>query len=140
VTVTSMRRGILRFRLQRSRRKVLFIADLSGIEPLCTLLESLPAAPADGTLLYRAVTDGDTRMLDETCAGARNGIVLHTLSGPDMGESSTDQLGIPAIMRLVPDVLARDVFVCGSPGLVDTVRRRLRLIGLPVRRVHSARF
>jgi predicted ferric reductase len=119
----------------------LFIADRSGIEPLCTALDSLPAAPADGTLLYRAVTDSDARMLDENCAlGARRGIVLHTLSGPDTGESSTDQLGIPSIMRLVPDVLARDVFVCGSPDLVDPVRRRLRLIGLPVRRVHSARF
>jgi predicted ferric reductase len=125
----------------RSRRKVLLIAGGIGITPLRALLASLPAAPGDITLLYRAMSVDDVIFRDEIAdLGARRGIALHALIGAEIGDDRTDQLGIPAITRLVPDVGSRDVFVCGPPGLVDAVRRRLRVIGVPSPQIHFERF
>jgi len=125
----------------RTRRKVLLIAGGIGITPLRALLASMPASPGDLTLLYRAVSADDVIFKDELAQlGARRGIVLHALLGDEIGDDRTDQLGVPAITRLVPDIESRDVFVCGPPGLVDAVRRRLRLIGVPGAQIHFERF
>jgi predicted ferric reductase len=125
----------------RTRRKVLLIAGGIGITPLRALLASMPAAPGDLTLLYRAVTADDVIFRDELAQlGQRRGVALHALLGDVIGDDRTDQLGVPAIKHLVPDVESRDVFVCGPPGLVDAVRRRLRLIGVPPAQIHFERF
>ena len=65
---------------------------------------------------------------------------MHYLTGFEIGDDQTDQLGIPAITRLVPDVIERDCFVCGPPALVDAVCRRLHAIGVPDASVHFERF
>ena len=125
----------------RTRRKVLLIAGGIGITPLRALLASMPASPGDLTLLYRAVTADEVIFRDELAQlGQRRGVVLHALLGEVIGDDRTDQLGVPAIKQLVPDVESRDVFVCGPPGLVDAVRRRLRLIGVPPAQIHFERF
>ena len=83
---------------RRTRRKVLLIAGGIGITPLRALLASLPAAPGDITLLYRAVSADDVIFRDEIAdLGARRGVVLHALLGAEIGDDQTDQLGIPAI-------------------------------------------
>jgi len=126
---------------RRTRRKVVLIAGGIGITPLRALLASLPASPGDLTLLYRAASADDVIFKDElTELGARRGIVLHALLGDDIGDDRTDQLGVPAIKKLVPDIETRDVFVCGPPGLVDAVRRRLRIIGVHPAQIHFERF
>jgi predicted ferric reductase len=126
---------------RRTRRQVLLIAGGIGITPLRALVASLRAAPGDITLLYRAESADDVIFRDEiTDIGARRGIVLHALLGAEIGDDRTDQLGFPAIMRLVPDVRERDVFVCGPPGMIDALRRRLRRIGVPGEQVHFERF
>jgi predicted ferric reductase len=126
---------------RRDRRRVLLIGGGIGITPLRALLASMPAAPGDITLLYRVATAEDVIFRDEIAdIAARRHVVLHALIGSEIGDDQTDQLGIPAILALVPDVRDRDVFVCGPPGLVDTVRRRLRTIGVPHEQVHFERF
>jgi len=126
---------------RRTRRKMVLIAGGIGITPLRALLASLPASPGDITLVYRAATADDVIFKDElTRLGAQRGIVLHALIGDEIGDDRTDQLGVPAITKLVPDIGARDVFVCGPPGLVDAVRRRLRIIGVPPAQIHFERF
>lgn len=125
----------------RNRRGVLLIAGGIGITPLRALLASMPAAPGDIVLLYRAVTAEDVIFRDEIAdLGKRRGIVLHALLGSEIGDDQTDQLSVPAILGLVPDVRDRDVFVCGPPGLVDALRRRLRVIGVAPEQVHFERF
>ena len=126
---------------RRTRRRAVLIAGGIGITPLRALLASLPASPGDMILLYRAVSADEVIFRDEIAEiGARRGVELHALLGAEIGDDQTDQLGIPAILRLVPDVLDRDVFVCGPPGMVDAVRRRLRRIGVPPEQVHFERF
>ena len=125
----------------RTRRRVVLIAGGIGITPLRALLASMPAAPGEITLVYRAVSADDVLFRDEiTEIGTRRGVVLHALLGAEIGDDLTDQLGIPAIMRLVPDVRDRDVFLCGPPAMVDAVRRRLHRIGVPAEQIHFERF
>jgi ferredoxin-NADP reductase len=50
---------------RRSRAKVLLLAGGVGITPLRALFESLPAAPSDLTLLYRARTAQDLALRTE---------------------------------------------------------------------------
>ena len=43
-------------------------------------------------------------------------------------------------VRLVPGLAARDVYLCGPPGLAGAVRRALAEAGLPRRQLHEERF
>jgi ferredoxin-NADP reductase len=40
----------------------------------------------------------------------------------------------------VPDLLERDVYVCGPPGLTDVVETNVRSAGVPRRFIHTERF
>jgi predicted ferric reductase len=126
---------------RRTRQRVLLIAGGIGITPLRALLDALPAEPGELTLLYRVQTPNDFVFRNELDELVRSrGIVIHPLAGPEIGDDRTDRLGIPALRSLVPDVLDRDVFVCGPAALVDVVRRRLRVIGVPPTQIHIERF
>ena len=70
----------------------------------------------------------------------QRGIDLRHLIGVDIGDDQTDQLGIPAIRRMIPDIAERDVFVCGPPAMLTAVRRRLRALRVPLAQIHFERF
>jgi predicted ferric reductase len=126
---------------RRARRRVAMIAGGIGITPIRALLESLPADPGQVTLLYRAASRGDVAFGKELAALAeRKGFELQLLIGPEIGDDRTDQLGVPALRGLVPDIAHRDVYVCGPPAMVDAVRRRLDMLHVPRSRVHFERF
>jgi ferredoxin-NADP reductase len=44
------------------------------------------------------------------------------------------------LRQLVPDLVRRDVWLCGPPGLVQTSLRALRDAGVPRRQIHLATF
>jgi ferredoxin-NADP reductase len=41
---------------------------------------------------------------------------------------------------MVPDLVRRDVYLCGPPGLSTAVREALRGAGLPDAQLHEERF
>ena len=126
---------------RRTRRRVAMIAGGIGITPLRALLETIAVEPGDMTLLYRAATDRDVAFRKEIATIAdRRGIDVHTLVGREIGTDQTDQLGVPALRNLIPDIAERDVFVCGPPPMVDAIRRRLAILRVPASRVHFERF
>lgn len=49
-------------------------------------------------------------------------------------------LSAAALLRMVPDLAGRDVYLCGPPALMDAVRRSLRQAGLPSEQLHEERF
>jgi predicted ferric reductase len=126
---------------RRTRRRVALIAGGIGITPLRALVETLPGNAGDVTLLYRAASEGDVafRKELETIASQR-GLDVRFLVGSDIGDDQTDQLGVPALRRLIPDIALRDVFVCGPPAMLNAVRRRLQVLHVPARHVHYERF
>jgi predicted ferric reductase len=122
---------------RRTHRNVLLIAGGVGITPMRALFESLPLAPGeDLLLLYRARTPDELLFRHELDAIAtQRGARVHYLLGPDR-----EPLSAAGLRRIVPDLAQRDVYMCGSPGLTDAVRRSLREAGLPAEQLHEERF
>jgi ferredoxin-NADP reductase len=123
---------------RRRRRKVLLLAGGVGITPLRTLFETLPAAPGDLTLVYRA-TDRAGLVLTEELAriAAARGAALHYLVG-----SRRDLAGDPltTLSRLVPGLAAHDVYLCGPEGMTAAATAALRRAGVPRRHIHHESF
>jgi predicted ferric reductase len=126
---------------RRTRRKVALIAGGIGITPIRALVETLHADPGDVALLYRVATDADVAFRKELQRLAeRRGVDLRVLVGSDIGDDHTDQLGVPQLRALLPDIARRDVYLCGPPAMVDSVRRRLRHLRVPRDQIHFERF
>jgi predicted ferric reductase len=126
--------------IRNTGRLPLFIAGGIGITPIRALLDEL-SVQSGAVLLYRANRKADIVFAEEIDdLAARKAVRVHYMIGTEIGDDETDQLGIPAILGLVPDVIERDCYVCGPPVLVDVVRRRLHAIGVPHTSVHFERF
>ena len=133
---------------QRVTDRVAMLACGIGITPMRALLEDLPYAPGDATLIYRARSEPDLIFRTELeQLAARRGVGIHYLTGPRIpGRSSwlprnSAQLrDSDALLRLVPDLLERDVFVCGPDPWMDAVARATTTAGLPAEQLHQERF
>ena len=128
--------------LRRTRRRVAFIAGGIGITPLRAMLEDMPAGHGDLSLIYRAARHEDLVFRAELDAlAAERGADVHYVVGHrDSPNLPLEPLGAPSLVGLIPDIGERDVFVCGPDGLMETVVRSLRSIGLPAARIHAERF
>jgi predicted ferric reductase len=122
---------------RRTRNDVLLIAGGVGITPMRALLETIPLARGqDLTLLYRARSFDDVVFrseLDEIAG--RRGVDVHYLLGEDRS-----CLALPSLLWHVPDLVLRDVYLCGPPPMADAVRAVLRDAGLPAGQLHEERF
>ncbi|MFJ5228938.1 ferric reductase-like transmembrane domain-containing protein [Kitasatospora sp. NPDC088391] len=124
---------------RRTRRKVLLLAGGVGITPMRALFETLPGGPGDLALLYRAGSADHLvlrRELEEIAA--RRQAELHYLLGSSDGEYNP--LAPALLLRLLPDLTERDVFLCGPPGMTAAAVEALGRAGVPPRRVHCETF
>ena len=139
--------GRLTAERRRTRRVVLMACGI-GITPIRALLEELEYAPGAATLIYRARTPADFVLWPEVDAIARaRGVAVHYLSGPRiadraswMPESAAGWSDATALLHLVPDLPAADLFVCGPDSWMDAVRAAAVDAGLPVGQLHEERF
>jgi ferredoxin-NADP reductase len=51
-----------------------------------------------------------------------------------------DLLSAASLTRLVPNLVDRDVYLCGPPGLATALRASLTGAGLPPGQLHEERF
>ncbi|MFG2137502.1 ferric reductase-like transmembrane domain-containing protein [Streptomyces sp. NPDC048650] len=124
---------------RRTRRKVLLLAGGVGITPMRALFETLPGAPGDLTLLYRAGDAAQLVLRDELEAiAAARGAALHYLLGPS--DAPFDPLAPRALRHLVPDLPEHDVYLCGPPGMTRSATAALRRAGVPGSRIHAEHF
>lgn len=102
------------------RRPVLFVAGGSGITPVIAILRDLEQREEleDVALIHVARTDADAIFGRElaTIAHANPGFQL--ISHRDANDGMLDAA---AIRTYAPYLGARDIYVCGPPGLVDLV-------------------
>jgi predicted ferric reductase len=124
----------------RRRRKVLLIAGGVGITPLRALLESLPAAPGDLTLIYRvsSLRDAVFRRELEEIAARRKARVWFVAGRRD--ELDGNPLSGGELTRRVPGLIDHDVYLCGPPGLTAAVTRELLDAGVRRRQIHRESF
>lgn len=125
---------------RRQRRKVLLLAGGVGITPLRTLFETLPGAPGEVTLLYRATAATDLVLREELDLIARQrGARVHYLLGPPR-RGANDHLSPQHLQRLVPDLARHDVFLCGPGPMMAAARAALQHAGVPRRHIHDESF
>jgi predicted ferric reductase len=126
----------------RTKARVLLIAGGIGITPLRALLEELPAARGNLTLVYRASGPEDVvfqREIDEL-ARLRGATVHYLVGRRGSAEMPIDPLDPRALRRLVPDINDRDIYVCGPTGMMTRVLDSLRRLRVPDKQVHYERF
>ncbi len=125
---------------RRRRRKVLLIAGGVGITPLRALFETLPGAPGEVTLLYRASDPTSVVFADELAAIARHrGARLHFLLGR-RAQLGYDPLSKDALATAILDLRDHDVYVCGPAGMAQSTVTALRAAKVPRRHIHSESF
>lgn len=124
---------------RRTRRRVALIAGGVGITPLRALLETLPARRGEITLLYRVRSEGDVLFRTEIDELAKTrGIDVRYLLGPR--DKRPGPLSARHLIKHLPDVARRDVYVCGPPGMMDEAAKSLRELGVPRSQIHYERF
>jgi predicted ferric reductase len=127
-------------RRRRARPRVALIAGGIGITPVRSLLEDLPAAAGEIAVIYRARRDEDVVLRQELDALAlARGADVHYVIGDHAGAGAA-LLSREHLRELVPDIAAREVFVCGPPAMVTALRRALRGAQVPSRHIHTERF
>lgn len=126
----------------QTKARVLLIAGGIGITPLRALLEDLPTARGDLTLIYRATQPDDVVFRDEIdeLAGLRGATIHYIVGKRGSVDLPTDPLEPEALRGLVPDLNDRDIYVCGPVGMMDSVISRLRALRVPDSQVHYERF
>lgn len=114
----------------------LLVAGGIGVTPVRALLEE---SSGPTVVLYRVRTEADAVLLPELQALAqRRGAQLHLLTGRTVpGDSPFDP---HRLLALVPDVVQRDVYVCGPPAMTEAVLDSLRQLGVPRAQRHAERF
>jgi predicted ferric reductase len=107
----------------------LLIAGGVGVTPIRALLEEIKGHVV---VLYRVRDERDAVLLDELRALAP---VVRVLSGPSAGQFNPESL-----RYMVPDIWARDVFVCGPAAMTNAVLASTRALQVPDRQVHAEKF
>jgi predicted ferric reductase len=123
----------------KTREGTVLIAGGVGVTPIRALLEELSGPIA---VLYRVQSPADAVLLAEMEQLARmKGGRVHVLSGrTGAGNPPNVPFAPENLVRLVPDILERDVFVCGPPAMTDAVLKSLRQLKVPPLQIHAERF
>ena len=132
----------------RTRRRITLLASGIGITPLRALLEELPYAPGEATLIYRARETRDVTFKREIDAlaqrrGARVFYVLgRRIRNRDswLPENAAHLPDAAALLELVPDVAEHDVYICGADAWMDAAAAAALAADVPAENVHMERF
>ncbi|MFF3330910.1 ferric reductase-like transmembrane domain-containing protein [Streptomyces sp. NPDC002888] len=120
--------------MHRTRPEAVLIAGGVGVTPIRALLEELHG---HAVVIYRVATDRDAVLYDELRELAHaKGADLHLVTGPPV----PDRLAPAELVRLVPDIADRDVFLCGPPPMMNAVLGSLRELNVPKQQTHFERF
>jgi predicted ferric reductase len=118
------------------RPRALLVAAGVGVTALRALLEDLPARSSPVVIL-RASREADLVFraeVTELVRGRRGR--LHELVGSREQSALTGR----SLLRLVPDLDFRDVYVCGPEGFVADVVQVARSLGVPDDAIHHEAF
>jgi predicted ferric reductase len=124
--------------VRRTRGRALLIAGGIGIGPIRALLEELPSGAA---VIYRASTSAEVVLREELdrIAEMRHADVWYVIGNRDDPGPRAMMTGT-GMMQIVPDVAARDAYLCGPEGFIKGARRALRAAGVPRRQIHETMF
>ena len=124
-----------------TKEKKLYIAGGVGITPIRSMFEESVLNHQNATLLYGNKDDKDVPLKKELDAIAKSGAaVTYVYSGKKVSGALHGRINGDLIQEQVPDVLSRDVYVCGPPALMEAVVADLKKIGVPTEQIHYEQF
>jgi predicted ferric reductase len=129
----------------RTRRRLAFLGAGVGVTPLRALAEGLDYAHGDAIWIERFRTT--PLFASETASLARTR-GLQTLrvggrrrhEGSWLGTCKAPRDDLEALRSWIPDVVERDVYVCGPPAWTRLVVTTLKAAGLPANQIHLETF
>lgn len=126
------------------KNKVAYIAGGIGITPIRSMIEerAMAGKKDDAILLYGNRTQADTALMGELemLAGKINMPIYNVLSDQPDYKGEKGFVDKEKIVRLIPDFIERDIFLCGPPPMMAGVKKALRELGVPDSQVHYERF
>lgn len=117
--------------------KFLFIAGGIGITPIYSMMESMASRNKDMILLYGNRTPDETVFLKELSHFAK---VIPVYSHASITDQESGYIDREKIERLVPDVMTRDIYICGPKPMMKGVIKILQELGVPRKHLHYERF
>jgi predicted ferric reductase len=122
----------------RTQEKVLLVAGGIGITPIRALVEEMEG---DIVVLHRVVADEDLVFSDELNQLAKERLItLLNVVGYHRTPEGRELLSPKHLQQLVPDLVDREVYLCGPTGFIDVLENELRRAGVPRKHLHVERF
>ena len=129
----------------RTKRKMLMIAAGIGVAPVRSLARSVVSEPGDVTIIYRVRDESDAALIQELREiSVSRGHHLNMLEG-----QRTDQSWLPGksdlteserVLKIAPDAVNSDVFICGPADWTKSVEKSLRQLNLKPEQIHAEEF
>ncbi|WP_083420056.1 ferredoxin reductase family protein [Pseudofrankia sp. BMG5.36] len=120
--------------------KSLLVAGGSGIGPVRALAEDLAGRGDDVIVVHRVRRTHDLALGRELRRISSNQrLLVHGVVG-SRRELGYDPMSADLLAESVPDVIERDVFICGPAGLTHGLVRSLRALGLADDQIHTEDF
>jgi ferredoxin-NADP reductase len=125
----------------RRRKRVLLLGGGVGVTPLRAIAETLEGNERDVIFAQRASSEHDLLMADELWRMQRQGkLTFLPILGKRGKTAKEDPMHPQQLLWRIPDLRDREVFICGSPGMVAASIRNLRKAGVRRRYIHSELF
>jgi predicted ferric reductase len=125
----------------RRRRRVLLIGGGVGVTPLRAIAETLGGNERDVIFAQRASSEHELLMVDELRRMQRQGKLTFLPILGRRGKTAREDPMHPTRLRTaIPDLREREVFICGSPGMVAATIKTLRRAGVQRRYIHTELF
>jgi len=123
-----------RFTAERATtHRVLLVAGGAGIGPVRALAQDLLGRGHELVVVHRAHDERGLALAGEFTPSPSLRYVPVPGRRARLGH---DPLAPDRLVRLVPDIAERDVFVCGPDPMIDTVVRAARRLGVPAAAIH----
>jgi predicted ferric reductase len=122
----------------RRRERVVLIAGGIGITPIRALCEEMTG---DIVLIYRVIRAEELVFRAELDRlASERGLVVHYVVGDHRAPGGVRLLSAEHLRELVPDLMQREVFLCGPPAMMVAAEKSLEAAGVPLKEIHVERF
>ncbi len=124
--------------------RALLIAGGIGITPIRSIAEALVKTGHQALLLYANRNSGTMvfkKELEDLADQSGGLLTLIPVMSDEPGWSGEKgRIDQKMLARLVPDLLSRDVFLCGPPPMMKGARAALKGLGVAAAHIHDERF
>ena len=125
------------FGTETTTARQIWIAGGIGVTPFLSMARSLDGAGPAVAFYYCVEREPEAHFLDElrSIAQEREGLEVVLVPRDTEGFLTAERLAAEN-----PDLVARDVLLCGPPAMIDSLRPQLAAKGLPRKRFHAEEF